>query len=44
MRFRKDINFISCFNERTGEYIRSGFIVDGKETVEEPFMSSFPEL
>ena len=44
MRFRKDINFISCFNERTGEYIRSGIIVDGKETVEEPFMSSFPEL
>lgn len=44
MRIRKDINFISCFDERTGEYIRSGIIEDGKDTGREPFMATFPEL
>ena len=44
MRIRKDINFISCFNEKTGEYIRSGIIQNGKDINEDPFMSSFPEL
>jgi len=44
MKIRKDINFISCFNEETGEYIRSGIIEDGKDTGEDPFMASFPEL
>lgn len=44
MRIRKDRNFISCFNEETGEYIRSGVIKDGKDTGEDPFMASFPEL
>ena len=38
MRFRKEKEFFSCFNEETGAYIRIG--KDGKE----PFMSSFPEL
>mgnify|MGYP000439928137 CR=1 FL=1 len=44
MRIRKDKNFISCFNEETGEYIRSGIIKDGKDTGKDPFMASFPEL
>lgn len=38
MRYRKEQNFFSCFDEKTGTYIRVG--KDGKE----PFMSSFPEL
>lgn len=44
MRIRKDRNFISYFNEKTGEYIRSGIIEDGKDTGRDPFMASFPEL
>ena len=38
MRYRREKDFISCFNEKTGAYLRIG--KDGKE----PFMSSFPEL
>ena len=44
MRIRKDKNFISCFNEETGEYVRSGIIEEGKDTGLDPFMASFPEL
>lgn len=44
MRVRKDINFISCFDETTGFYVRSGIIKDNKDTGQEPFMASFPEL
>lgn len=44
MRIRKDINFISAFNEKTGEYARSGIIENGKDTGIDPFMASFPEL
>lgn len=44
MKFRKDKNFISCFDEQTGRYIRSGIIENGKITENDPFMSSFPEL
>ena len=44
MRIRKDNNYISVFNEKTGEYVRSGIIVNGKDTGIDPFMSSFPEL
>lgn len=44
MRIRRDKNFISCFNEKTGEYFRSGIIKDGKDTGVDPFMASFPEL
>ena len=32
------------FDEKTGAYIRSGIIVDGKDSGQDPFMSSFPEL
>ena len=38
MRFRKEKDYVSCFNEKTGAYIRVG-----KNNVD-PFMSSFPEL
>lgn len=44
MKIRKDRDFISCFNEKTGEYIRSGIIENGKDTGRDPFMASFPEL
>lgn len=44
MRIRKDKNFISCFNEKTGEYVRSGIIENGIDTGIDPFMASFPEL
>lgn len=36
--------FISMFNTDTGEYMRTGIIKDGKDTGEDPFMTSFPEL
>lgn len=44
MRLRKEKDFISFFDETTGKYIRSGIIVDGTDTGEDPFMASFPEL
>lgn len=44
MRLRKDKNFISIFDETTGQYIRSGIIKNGVETTEDPFAASFPEL
>lgn len=44
MRIRKDKDFISIFDEATGQYIRSGTFQDGKETAQDPFMASFPEL
>jgi len=44
MRVRKEKEFISMFNEKTGAYIRSGIIADGKDTGIDPFMASFPEL
>ena len=44
MKIRKDKNFISCFDEKTGRYVRSGIIENGKDTGKEPFMASFPEL
>ncbi len=44
MRIRKESQFISCFDENTGSYFRSGIIENGKDTGEDPFMASFPEL
>lgn len=44
MRVRKEKDYISIFNEKTGTYIRSGKIVEGKDTGVDPFMASFPEL
>lgn len=36
--------FISEFDPKTGFYMRSGIIEDGKDTGKDPFMSSYPEL
>lgn len=46
MRRRYDAGgrFTSCFDEKTGMYIRSGVLEDGTDTGKDPFMSSFPEL
>ena len=41
MRIRKDKNFLSFFDPKTGNYIRTGIIKDGKDTGEDPFMASF---
>ena len=44
MRIRKDKDFISFFDEKTGMYLRTGIIKHGRDTGIDPFMSSFPEL
>ena len=44
MKMRRDRNFISAFDEKTGSYVRSGIIENGAETSKDPFMASFPEL
>lgn len=44
MKMRKDKDFLSFFNEDTGEYLRTGVMKHGLETDTDPFMSSFPEL
>lgn len=40
----KENHFVSVFNTKTGEYCRTGIIKDGKDTGEDPFRASFPEL
>lgn len=40
----KKNKFVSVFNPNTGFYMRSGVIENGKDTGEDPFMTSFPEL
>ncbi len=44
MRIRKEKDFMSFFDEKTGSYMRTGIIKDGKDTGEDPFMACFPEL
>ncbi len=44
MKLRKEKEFISMFDGQSGKYIRTGILRHGKETGQEPFMSSFPEL
>ena len=44
MRIRKEKEFISFFDETTGQYVRTGIIKNGKDTGRDPFMASFPEL
>lgn len=44
MRIRREKDFISCFDEKKGRYIRTGIIKDGKDIGIDPFMASFPEL
>lgn len=43
-KIKKDKNFISCFNQETGFYFRTGILKNGKDTGVDPFMASFPEL
>lgn len=43
-KIKKDKNFISCLNQETGFYFRTGILEDGKDTGVDPFMASFPEL
>lgn len=41
----KKYRFVSVFDTKTGSYVRTGVIdKDGKDTGEDPFMASFPEL
>lgn len=40
----KENKFIEVFNPNTGAYIRSGIMVNGKDTGEDPFMRNFPQL
>lgn len=44
MKIRKEKEFLSLFDPRTGRYLRTGIIKDGKDTGIDPFMASFPEL
>ena len=36
--------YISMFDERSGMYLRTGILEDGKDTGIDPFMADFPEL
>ena len=40
----KQNKFISMFNTKTGFYVRTGIIENGKDINVDPFMTSFPEL
>ena len=44
MKVDTDNKFISMFNMKTGQYIRSGIMEDGKDTGVDPFMAGYPEL
>lgn len=44
MKVRKEKNFISFFDENTGNYLRTGIIKNGRDTGVDPFAASFPEL
>lgn len=44
MRWRKEKDFLSFFDEKSGAYFRTGIIREGRDTGEDPFMASFPEL
>ena len=40
----KKYHFVSAFDPKTGAYVRSGILKDGKDTGKDPFMASFPHL
>lgn len=44
MRYRKEKEFLSFFDENKGHYFRTGILEHGKDTGQDPFMTSFPEL
>lgn len=43
-KYDTENKFISIFEPKTGFYLRSGVIENGKDTGVDPFMASFPEL
>lgn len=43
-KYDKKNKFISMFNPKTGFYMRTGILEDGKDTGVDPFMTSYPEL
>ncbi len=43
-KYDNQYQYVSYFDERTGFYMRSGVLEDGKDTNIDPFMASFPEL
>lgn len=44
LKYRKEEHYISCFDDQTGRYLRTGILKDGRDTGEDPFMTNFPEL
>lgn len=44
MRIKRERDLISLFDEKTGHYLRTGILEDGRDTGKDPFMASFPEL
>lgn len=44
MLVKKDDSFVSLFDERTGLYMRTGVLKNGRDTGEDAFMASFPEM
>lgn len=44
MKIRREKDFMSCFDSKTGAYFRTGILKNRKESKEDPFMASFPEL
>lgn len=44
MKMRRERDFVSFFDEITGQYIRTGIMENGKDSGKDPFMASFPEL
>ena len=44
MKIDTDNKFISMFNMKTGQYVRSGIMEDGKDIGVDPFMAGHPEL
>lgn len=44
MKTRREKDFVSFFDEKTGRYVRTGIIKDNRDTGEDVFKASFPEL
>lgn len=44
MQMHKEKDFLTVFNEKTGMYLRTGIMKNGRDTGNDPFMASFPEM
>ena len=44
IRVDKKYRFVSAFDDKTGMYVRTGIIKNGKDSGIDPFMASFPHL